>query len=291
MSRSESPASRGALSRQAEGAVSKVPRPGIEVRALVAHDELVACVDLQRETWGAEFLDIVPASILKVTQEVGGVAAGAFDGDRLIGMVYGLTGIRDGRPVHWSHMLAVHEAYRDHGIGRRLKEFQRDWLLERGISVLHWTFDPLVARNAHLNLSRLGVRVDDYVPDLYGETGSPLHLLGTDRLIVTWETGSDAGPPGPESAVGEDAWRAAPVVNTGRTGLPLKQGCRPPSGAVRIEIPADIDAVASASLARARAWRAATRDAFLWYHRRGYRVAGFARDGEGGRSFYLLEKG
>src|SRR4051794_9386239 len=82
--------------------------PEIDIRPLRSLDELRACVALQRETWGDEFTDVVPASILKVSQRVGGVAAGAFDGDgKLLGFVYGLTGVENGQIVHWSDMLAV----------------------------------------------------------------------------------------------------------------------------------------------------------------------------------------
>src|SRR5207302_4181903 len=109
--------------------------------------------------------------------------------DRLLGFVFGMTGVENGRLVHWSDMLAVRPELRDHGIGRRLKEFQRDTLLERGVGLVYWTYDPLVARNAHLNFNRLGVRLAEYVEDMYGITDSTLHGgVPTDRLIVAWPT-------------------------------------------------------------------------------------------------------
>ena len=100
--------------------------------------------------------------------------------------MFGITGVQEGQLVHWSHMLAVERAYRDHGLGRRLKECQRELLRELGVDTIYWTFDPLVARNAHLNLNRLGTTVREYVPDMYGDTGSPLHTFGTDRFVVAW---------------------------------------------------------------------------------------------------------
>src|SRR3954464_452827 len=167
--------------------------PQIDIRPLRTLDELRACVSLQRETWGNEFTDVVPTSILKVSQRVGGVAAGAFDDENaLLGFVYGLTGVENGRIVHWSDMLAVRPEARRLGLGRRLKEYQRSVVRERGGEGIYWTYDPLVARNAHLNFNRLGVRLDEYAEDMYGITDSVLHGgIPTDRLVVGWPTRDD----------------------------------------------------------------------------------------------------
>ena len=163
--------------------------PGITFRVMDTFDDFGKCVELQRATWGHDWTDVIPPSMLKVSQKVGGILAGAFDGqERLLGFVFGLTGIRDGKPAHWSHQLAVIPEQRNSGLGRQLKLFQRDLLLSAGVRVMYWTFDPLVARNAHLNLNRLGARIHEYVPDFYkGETSSELHSgVGTDRFIVRW---------------------------------------------------------------------------------------------------------
>lgn len=247
----------------------------ISLRALKTHAELEACVALQRATWGEAYEDCVPASILKVSQIVGGVSGGAFTpDDRLVGFVYGLTGVRKGRLVHWSHMLAVLPEYRNLGVGRRLKEYQREVLRGLGVEMIQWTFDPLVARNAHLNLNRLGALVDAYVPDMYGNTGSALHAFGTDRFIVTWPV-SDGGS-ARSSAQLPEAWRNAPA----------SEAAGPDSPAVRIEIPRDVE---SMSIEEARVWRARTRDAFVQRLGAGYRVAAFV---PGGMSCgYILVKG
>ena len=155
----------------------------LDIRELATHAEYQACVALQYETWGRDFRDAVPASILLVSQRLGGVAAGAFAGQRLVGFVFGITGVERGAIAHWSDMLAVRGDAQNMGVGRRLKEFQRRRCAEVGARVIYWTYDPLVARNAHLNFNVFGVHVTEYVPEMYGhETGSELHRgVGTDR--------------------------------------------------------------------------------------------------------------
>jgi chorismate synthase len=245
----------------------------VELRALTTAGDLVACVRLQRETWGLDFADAVPASVLKASQMVGGISGGAFtESGELVGFVFGLTGIRDGRLTHWSHMLAVREEYRDGGVGRRLKQFQREAARALGVELMCWTFDPLVARNAHLNLNRLGSVVSEYVPDMYSETGSGLHAFGTDRFVVSWHMDAGSSPLGDVPA----AWRTAP--------LSQEDGTAPD---IRIEIPADVTVL---PIKEARSWRTRTRPAFVQLLGDGYRVAGFYRD-ESDRCYYVLNRG
>lgn len=272
------------------------PEDRIEVRSLRTQLDFAACVELQRITWGADYNEIVPPIILKITQKVGGVAAGAFDeSGRMLGCVYGITGVEQGRLIHWSHMLAVLPEARNIGIGRRLKEYQRDRLLPLGVELMYWTFDPLVARNAHLNLVRLGAEVVEYVQDMYGRTGSALHALGTDRFVVAWRlsgTGSGGIFPGDvvsgASPVVEPS-STAPIVNRGTDGGPAPAAQPlPEAPLVRIEIPDDIEGVRDRSLELAQGWQASVQRAFLWYLGAGYRVVGFQRGREAGRCHYLL---
>ncbi len=245
---------------------------GIVIRRVETQAEYEECVRIQDETWGAGFSERVPSAILKVSQYLGGVTAAAFDGAaadaRILGFVFGMTGIRDGQLVHWSDMLAVRPEARDHGIGRQLKLYQRSLVAELGVTQILWTFDPLVSRNAHLNLNALGARVTDYVPDMYGaDTGSALHQgIGTDRFVVAWEVGGEAGKLG--SGDGKRRERGTEVL---------------------VEIPQDIQQLIVADPAAARKWRESTRPAFLRLLADGYRVAGFERSPAGG--FYRLTRG
>lgn len=264
-------------------------QPDFEIRPLRTHAELAACVEMQRDTWGREFNDLVPPTILKVSQRIGGVSAGAFAPDgQLLGFVFGMTGIEQGRVVHWSDMLAVRPELRDQGIGRALKAYQREQVRAAGAVTIYWTYDPLQARNAHLNLETFGVRVTEYVEDMYGSTESDLHRgLGTDRFIVAWDVEEDAMRREPTHA------SDAPLLNAEAPGpsprLLQILDARPP--AVRVQIPLDIGRVQAESLDDAARWRESTRAAFTSALARGYTVAGFARDPAAGRGEYVLRAG
>jgi predicted GNAT superfamily acetyltransferase len=119
-------------------------------------------------------------------QAVGAIVLGAFDGADLVAFTYGFPGFEGEHRVIHSDMLAVRATHRDRGLGRTLKLAQRDAALARGVERITWTFDPLQTRNAFLNFEKLGVTADRYLRDFYGDTSSPLHEGGTDRLWVTW---------------------------------------------------------------------------------------------------------
>jgi predicted GNAT superfamily acetyltransferase len=262
---------------------------GITLRSFSSADDYQACVELQRVTWGRDFSDVGPLSILKINQKVGGVSAGAFASDgRLLGFVWGMTGVRDGKPFHWSHMLAVTPEARDLKLGERLKWFQRELLLPLGIEDVEWTYDPLEARNAHLNLNKLGAEVKEYVEDMYaGEMGSELARgIGSDRFIVRWRIASprvEAARAGHVAGPDLSAFAGTPIlgVEAGDEAVTL-----PVSPLVRVEIPTDVQAVKNEDLDRAAAWRQSTRRAFLHYLGRGCRVTAYLRDGH--RRFYGL---
>jgi predicted GNAT superfamily acetyltransferase len=161
------------------------------VRKCTTLDEFEACVTLQREIWGEDDLEIEPVTGFIVASETGGQVLGAFDGARLVGYTLGLIGYRDAVVYMHSHHTGVHRDYRDRGVGRKLKLFQRDEALSRDIRLVQWTFDPLELRNAHFNFNRLGAIARQYKPNLYGITSSPLHRgLATDRLLAEWHLDS-----------------------------------------------------------------------------------------------------
>jgi predicted GNAT superfamily acetyltransferase len=159
----------------------------IVIRKCQTLDEFHRCVALQREIWQEADLEIEPATAFVVAANTGGQVLGAFDGQRLAGYTLAVAAIRDGVAHLHSHMTGIHADYRDRGIGRMLKLFQRDEALSRNIRLICWTFDPLEFRNAYFNLNRLGAICRTYLPNFYGVTSSPLHRgLATDRLLAEW---------------------------------------------------------------------------------------------------------
>ena len=209
------------------------------IRPLTTIDDFRAVEDLQQEVWNIVDREIVPALHFIPAVAVGAILLGAFEGERMVGFVYGFPGFEEEHRIIHSDMLAVLPAAQGRGLGTALKLAQRDAALAAGIDRITWTFDPLRARNAHLNFTRLGAISDRYLLDFYGETSSPLHRgIGTDRLWVTWN---------------------------------LREQRRP-SGDVRIEIPRDIGAL---PLEEGVRWRAKTRAEFENAFSRGYVVSGF----------------
>lgn len=259
-------------------------RPDYTIRPFATTAEYRECVDLQEDTWGRGFSERVAPAILKVSQILGGVSSGAYDAQgRLVGFVFGMTGQRDGEVVHWSDMLAVRPEARDSGLGRRLKAYQRQEVLGRGVEKMFWTFDPLQARNAHLNLNKLGIVVREYAENMYGDTDSPLHRgIGTDRFIALWLLSSarvserlkGVTPEEPDSKCPMSLTTSDEGQGHPRPGDPdLSLGTE----TVGVVIPSDIGAVMDDDLTLAVEWRQATRSSFRHYLSHGYEVTGFRR--------------
>jgi predicted GNAT superfamily acetyltransferase len=264
---------------------------GWEIRDLTTQEEFEAVVRLQEEVWGEGFAERVPSAILGIAARLGGVVAGAFlEGEaEPVGFVFGLTGLEEGRPAHWSDMLAVREGARGLGLARALKLHQRSRLLGLGVTRMYWTFDPLEARNAHLNLNRLGVRVRTYVEEMYGTSTSPLHRgIGTDRFVALWEMDAPwvralAGGEAAEAWAGtsmeapEEASAGAEVALASRHRSPRPPRPRhPPPGSGRPPgpggHPGPDPGTQGADPDLALAWRHATREALRHYLEGGWEV-------------------
>lgn len=278
-------------------------------------DDLAACeeaVALQVEVWGEAVT--VPSNMLLATLRAGGFLAIARVGSEPVGFVYSFYGIRDGRPLHHSHMLAVRREHRGAGIARALKGAQRRRCLEMGLDLVTWTMDPLEARNARFNLARLGAIATRYHDDHYGEMPDKLNVgMPSDRFLIEWRIRS----PRVERRLGDaepipslaEMEAEAPYLLAAEGERPLEP--QAPRGEARalVAVPADLQALKARDPLLARDWRTAHRGSLGAALGAGYVVTELllvrptqpapAADGEEGRgpareqrprAAYLLER-
>jgi predicted GNAT superfamily acetyltransferase len=227
----------------------------IEIRSLATLDEFSGALKLQQCVWGFADSDLVPLPLFVVARHTGGQVFGAYDAGRMVGFCLAVAGIKpDGRPFLHSHMLGVLPAYRNAGVGRRLKLEQRAEALARGIGRIEWTFDPLEIKNAFFNIERLGAIVRRYTENEYGATSSPLHgSLPTDRCIAEW-------------------WIASPRVESILAGRAAEHGVEE-----RIAVPEEIERLRHEAPAQAREIQRRNAERFQESFGRGLAVTGFER--------------
>ncbi len=277
------------------------------IRTLDRPDELSQVVDLQRLVWPGSELEIVPAHLLLTAAHNGGLMAGAFIGQRLVGFVFSFLGFHElaGERLlkHCSHMLGVHPEFRDAGIGRALKIYQREFVLRQGLRLVTWTYDPLLARNAYLNIARLGAVCNTYLVDLYGELADGLNVgLPTDRFQVDWWIATPwvsqrlqhapSSRPGLAAHLAAGAWLINPSQAPGQPTPPAnpRLPTSPPATAL-LEIPADFLALKAADPGAALQWRLSTRAVFLSLFSAGYNVTDFISEpGPPPRGWYVLSR-
>ncbi|HUK51705.1 MAG TPA: acetyltransferase [Candidatus Binatia bacterium] len=251
--------------------MSAAAAPGIEIRVCHSLQDCEACVTLEKRIWQTDDVEVVPAALIRVVAETGGQVLGAFEGGRMIGFTFALAACRvqGGGLLTFlhSHMTAVLPEYQNLGIGRRLKLFQREEALGRGIRLVEWTFDPFELRNAYFNVMRLGAVMRRYLPNLYGITTSPLHSgIPTDRLVAEWYLDS---PRVAAAAAGESPPAAGP-------------------DALRIAVPSDIGKIKERDRAEATRFQTRMRQAFLDGFARGFAVTRV--ESRGPTTDYVLEK-
>jgi predicted GNAT superfamily acetyltransferase len=268
-------------------------------------EEMTAVEDLQRLVWAVPDIEIVPKDILLAAVHNGGLAIGAFVGADLVGLSFGFPGIYstpDGpRLKHHSHMLAVHPDWRAQGIGFALKRAQWQMVRKQGIDRITWTYDPLLSRNAHLNIARLGAVCSTYLPSEYGEMHDGLNAgLPSDRLQVDWWINTERvrrrlsrrSRPAltiehyrlAKATLLEAPFEQAPAAAQPPQGIPALSG-----HLLLIEIPFDFLALKAADLPMARAWRIYTQAVFTEAFATGFLVTDFIH--AKGRSFYVLTHG
>jgi predicted GNAT superfamily acetyltransferase len=261
------------------------------VRELTEVEDLAAVSLLLRQVWHAEpGGGPVPTELLRAMAVAGNYVSGAFDGDELLGACVGFFGAPAHGALH-SHITGVLPARLGRGLGRALKLHQRAWALRRGAETISWTFDPLVRRNAHFNLTKLGARPARYLPDFYGPLHDGINGTGaTDRLLLAWDLAGAAGPAerAPvDAAALSRARRAVPALSADADGRPVTgAGSGAGDGPVLlVAVPPDIEALRRTDPALGRAWRLALREVLGGLMAEGAEVTGFDRAG-----WYVVER-
>jgi predicted GNAT superfamily acetyltransferase len=202
----------------------------LQLRAVHVAAELRMVQDVARRTWRFSERELPSIADLVATAHVGGLVAGAFEGGEMLGFVTGLPRLGQSEPCLHSHMLAVVPEAQGRGLSVRLKLFQRRFCLAHGIRLVTWTYDPLLVKNAALNLNRLRARATRYVRDLYGPMGGIYQGLPTDRFEVRWRL----DPP-----MAARSARGRPPHPSGLGELPrARAGVIPRARRVAVEIPA-----------------------------------------------------
>ena len=266
---------------------------GVAVRPLSDPAELRAVCRLFDGIWHPDPADAaVTPSLLRALSKAGSYVAGAYDcgGGGLIGACVGFFAAPTRQELH-SHVAGVSAAARGRSVGRALKLHQRAWALSQGVTTVTWTFDPLVSRNAYVNLVKLGATPAQYLPDFYGSMGDAINGNDlTDRLLLRWELTADHVARAARGLHGR--WDAATLRENGAVaGLGRSPDGRPLAGTadgrtVLVAVPPDIESLRRADPACAREWRAAVRDTLGPLLDRGAAVVGFDRAG-----WYVLDRG
>jgi predicted GNAT superfamily acetyltransferase len=278
-------------------------RDRIAVRPLQTLDEFQACHGVQKGAWAFPDLLIIPYTQLVTIQHNGGIVLGAFDGSELVAFLYGYLGQLPDLPLYlYSQRMGVLPGYQGQGIGERLKWAQRAWALEQGIDRVVWTYDPLEAPNAWLNMAKLGGIVRHYRRDIYGQHNTPLHdRLPSDRFLLEWELESSRVlarlEPGwlPQDAATLLA-QAGPPLNTVTWDSHRLPHSTPPNLAERgplafASVPANWQEIRKIDMNLATDWRTKTRQLFEHYLELGYTVTGYASGRRNsGCNYYLLER-
>jgi predicted GNAT superfamily acetyltransferase len=206
-------------------------------------------------TWSMDAGTEITPNLLQAMVHSGSYLSGAFIDNKIIGAAFAFPATNGGLHLH-SHMTAVLPEYRDKGVGYALKIDQWNWAKKQNYSYLSWTFDPLVRRNAKLNIAKLGVDISAYYPNFYGDMPDALNAGDeSDRLMVSWRTDIDAP-------------KARELIT------------KPETGDILIEIPEDIVAIRSKNQSESMKWRRQVREQFLAAFEKNGKVIGFSANNE-----------
>jgi len=197
----------------------------------------------------------ITSNLLQATIHSGAYLSGAFIDNNCVGAAFAFPATTGGLHLH-SHMTAVLNDYRDQGIGYALKIDQWQWAKKNNYKEITWTFDPLVARNAKLNLIKLGVDIFEYYPNFYGVMPDALNARDeSDRVMARWKV------------IGDQPTVKSVITN-------------PSDRDIIIKIPEDIVAIRSEDISENLMWRRKVREEFMRAFEKGGKVVGFSANNE-----------
>lgn len=284
----------------------------LEYRKLVSSEDMGQAEEMQRIVWGESETDVVPRHFLLALARNGGLVLGAFDGEELVGFLAGFLGTDHRSPdrpamtrlKHTSHMMGVHPDYRNSGIGFRLKCLQREDVIENGVRLATWTYDPLQSRNANLNIRRLGAVCNEYIREYYGEMRDEINVgYPSDRFRVDWWVTSRRvqsrveelrGPLDLANFLAGGAKKAYSThLNSEGILLPDDAELELEGTVLLAEIPSNIDSIREEIPDLALIWRLHTRKVFEFAFSNGYIITDFVflKGEKIPRSYYVLSHG
>lgn len=280
------------VAQASSAAEAAARRAGVELAELHEIGELTEAAELFIDIWRTDRAEApcTPA-LLRALAHSGNYVAGARLAGRVVGASVGfLHPAGEAVGLH-SHITGVLDAVQVRGIGFALKQHQRAWALARGLDLVSWTFDPLVRRNAHLNLVKLGAEIVEYLPNFYGRMPDGINAGDeSDRCLVCWPLAGERAIAASRGAVPEpdlDALRRAGarvLLQEGPGCRPLAGDPGPPGATLLAQVPDDIVAMRAADPELARRWRAALRATMGEALGRGLAATGITRSG-----WYVLE--
>jgi predicted GNAT superfamily acetyltransferase len=262
----------------------------ITVRELTNPEEFAKAEEVQKSAWGMSDIMVTPKEIMIAIQSNGGLVLGAFEYEKMVGMALTLVGYRVGKTFMYSHITGVSKEHQSQGIGFLLKQKQREISLNRGFDLIAWTFDPIIARNAYFNLSKLGVICRNYKVNYYGSMDDAINFgWETDRVIAEWLLKENLEELRLRVLKGSDSAHLA--IKTGdMNGWPICLDWNIDLGAdtVLVEIPRDIVNMKKVNAEEANRWRMATREIFQAYFGSGFAAIDLVKRND--RIFYVIKK-
>lgn len=287
--RSLSPVLPNSAAAARESANHAALRSGLRIEVVHDLERLETVRQLIDEIWQPAANDPpITRSLLRALTHAGNYSALAYDGNTVLGVCLGFLGVEPANTLH-SHITGVIGAGAGRQVGYALKLDQRAWALERGLSAITWTYDPLVRRNAFFNITKLGARPVEYAVDFYGDMSDAINAgQRTDRLVTSWDLAGSIAVTSLAETVAIDIERlvaggAEIVLDETREQLPVARESAAPVRLVRV--PDDIEKLRSSAPELATEWRYAVREALGGLMNRGWSVTGMSRDG-----YYLLEQ-